>query len=110
MRFLDTNTKKFGLRRPPAGKEVGMVVKFLYENEPKYALILDPEWDGKMHAIKLEITTQKDLENLLTDLDRYDDYDALVAKYQQARYVPERPYRTYLTKKVRNLQEIYLKG
>jgi hypothetical protein len=110
MRFLNESSKKFGIRRPSAGKDVGMVVQFLYESETKYALIADPDWDGKMHAIKLEITNQKDLEELLTDLDRYDDYDAIVAKYTRKSYVPDRPYRTYLVDKVRNLKEIYLKG
>jgi hypothetical protein len=110
MRFLERDSKKFGVRRPSAGKDVGMVVQFTYENETKYALIADPDWEGKMHAIKLEITNQKDLEELLTDLDRYDDYDALVANYTRKPYVPERPYRTYLVNKVRNLKEVYLKG
>lgn len=83
MRFLTAESKKFGVRRPK-DKEAGMVVQFTYDNETKYALIVDPEWEGKMHAIKLEINNQKDLENLLTDLDRYDDYDALVQRYSNA--------------------------
>ncbi len=110
MRFLNDSSKKFGLRRPYRGKDVGMVVEFVYENEKKYGLIVDPEWDGKMHTLKLDITNQKDLEELLLDLDRFSDYRDLLTKYQSSKYAPERPYRTYTLKKVSNLREIYLKG
>lgn len=107
MNLVKQYPKTFGLRNPR--KKTGSVVTFLYENEQRYALVLDPYHKGKMHALNLELQTETELKDLLTKLDKTDNYDALYNKYFDSKYTKDRAYRTFLTDKVKDLKEVYLK-
>lgn len=111
MRYLDSSktfeVKSAGINR----RDVGMVVRFSYEGELKHAIILDVKYEGKMHAIKLyDDLSATNLKKLLKELDGNDNYDALVSRYMNAPYTPDRAYRTYIVNKMKNVQRIGLKG
>jgi hypothetical protein len=41
----------------------GKVIQFTYDSEQKYALVLNPEWEGKLHALSLrDINLSKFIE------------------------------------------------
>lgn len=107
MNLVEQYPNIFGLRTPR--KKTGSVVSFLYENEQRYAIVLDPYHKGKMHALNLELKSDSELKDLLNTLDKTDNYDALYNKYFDSKYTMDRAYRTFLTNKVTNLQEVYLK-
>jgi hypothetical protein len=110
MRYLGTSkifeVKNAGINR----RDVGMVVRFMYEGELKHAIILDVKYEGKMHAIKLyDDLSATNLKKLLTEIDENDTYDILVNRYMNAPYTPDRAYRTYIINKMRGVQRISLK-
>ena len=107
MNLVDQYPDLFGVRVPR--KKRGSVVRFLYENEQRYAIVLDPYHKGKMHALNLDLQNPTELKDLLTTLDKTDNYDALYNKYFDSKYTEDRAYRTFLTTKIKNLQEVYLK-
>jgi len=111
MDFIDSYKELFGVRRFAARAKLkpGTVVQFTYDNEQKYAMILNPEWEGKLHALSLKSLSPDGLKNLLRELSEEDNADAIYAKYKTSAYTETRPYRTYTLDKVRSLREIYLK-
>lgn len=91
-------------------RDVGMVIRFLYEGDTKHAIILDVSYEGKMHAIKLyDDLSARNLTKLLKELKDGESYDALVSRYMNAPYTPDRAYRTYLLKKMKGVQRISLR-
>lgn len=110
MKYLGTN-KTFHVKNANINRrDVGMVVRFLYEGELKHAIILDVKYEGKMHAIKLyDDLSATNLKRLLLEIDGNDNYDILVSRYMNAPYTPDRAYRTYIIKKMKNVQRISLK-
>lgn len=110
MRYLDSS-KTFGVKSANiSNRDIGMIVRFLYEGEVKHAIILDVAYEGKMHAIKLyDDLSTANLKKLLLEIDENDGYDVLVSRYMNAPYTPDRAYRTYILKKMRNVQRIFLK-
>lgn len=110
MRYLGTS-KTFDVKNANINRrDVGMVIRFLYEGELKHAIILDVMFEGKMHAIKLyDDLSATNLKRLLQEIDENDTYDILVNRYMNAPYTPDRAYRTYIIKKMRNVQRISLK-
>lgn len=107
MDFPQQYPKMFGVRRP--SKKTGAVVRFLYESKERYAIVLDPYHKGKMHAFNLELRSPEELKELLNELDKNDNYDVMYNKYLNSKYTEDRSYRTFLTNKISNLQEVYLK-
>lgn len=101
----------FGTRRFTSyGKlTTGKVVQFTYDNEQKYALVLDPEWEGKLHALSLKSLSPDSLETLLKDLKNITSREDVYARYKSSQYTETRPYRTYTISKISSLREIYLK-
>jgi hypothetical protein len=110
MKYLE-NSKTFELKNANINRrDVGMLVRFMYDGELKHAIILDVAYEGKMHAIKLyDDLSVTNLKKLLTEIDENDNYDILVNRYMNAPYTPDRAYRTYLLNKMRNVQRIALK-
>lgn len=110
MRYV-SSSNTFGIKSANiSNRDVGMVVRFTYEGETKHAIILDVAYEGKMHAIKLyDDLSANNLKKLLTEIDGNDNYDVLVGRYMNAPYTPDRAYRTYILKKMKNVQRIFLK-
>lgn len=110
MKYVDSS-KTFGVKSASINRrDVGMIVRFLYEGEVKHAIVLDVAYEGKMHAIKLDDKlSARLLKNLLNEVKDETNYDALLARYMNAPYTPDRAYRTYIIKKMRNVQQIFLK-
>lgn len=87
----------------------GKVIQFTYDSEQKYALVLNPEWEGKLHALSLrDINLSKFIEirKLVGD---DTDGQRLYAKFRNSPLLVNRPYRTYLLSKVSTLREVYIK-
>lgn len=101
----------FGTRRFTSyGKlSTGKVVQFTYDNEQKYALVLDPDWEGKLHALSLKSLSPDSLKTLLNDLKDMTSREEVYANYKSSQYTESRPYRTYTISKISALREIYLK-
>lgn len=87
----------------------GTVVQFTYDGEQKYAVVLNPEWEKKMHAISLRDMTPNLLQSLLKEIKEGDDPTILYDRYKNSQFTNVRPYRTYSIEKIRNLRQIYLK-
>jgi len=111
MDFVDAYKDLFGTRRFTSRSKLtpGMVVQFTYEGEQKYALVLDPEWEGKMHALSLKSLSPDGLKNLLVEVKKLDSKEEVYSRYKSSQYTESRPYRTYVIKKISTLREIYLK-
>lgn len=111
MDFVDSYKELFGVRRFTARAKLksGTVVQFTYDGEQKYAMVLNPEWEGKMHALSLKSLSPDGLKTLLKELSDEDNADAIYSKYKTSTYTETRPYRTYSLSKIRSLREIYLK-
>jgi len=87
----------------------GKVIQFTYENEQKYALVLNPGWEGKLHALSLRdinLSDFKDMRELISD---EQDSQIIYSKFKTSRFVVDRPYRTYLLSKISTLREVYIK-
>lgn len=111
MDFIDSYKELFGIRQfTSRGKLTpGTVIQFTYDGEQKYALVLDPEWEGKIHALSLKTLSPDGLQNLLKELKGSRSRDEVYSKYKRSQYTESRPYRTYIVKKISALREIYLK-
>lgn len=111
MDFVNSYKELFGVRRFTTRTKLkpGTIVQFTYDNEQKYAMVLNPEWEGKMHALSLKSLSPDGLKNLLKELSEEDNADTIYSKYKTSVYTETRPYRTYTLSKVRSLREIYLK-
>lgn len=112
MDFIDDYKEIFGIRQFVSKRSLspGTVVQFTYDNEQKYALILNPEWEGKMHALSLRFLSRESLIRLLKEIKELGDTaEALYDRYKVSEYAESRPYRTYTIGKISALREIYLK-
>ena len=87
----------------------GKVIQFTYDGQQKYALVLNPEWQGKLHALSLkDINAGEFIE--IRKLVRSDtDGQILYSRFRNSTLVADRPYRTYLLSKVSALREVYIK-
>jgi len=106
---MDSNI--FGIRKFISINKLstGKVIQFTYDGEQKYAVVLNPSWEGKMHAISLKNISDVMLRNLLEELSKEMDQVELYKKYKSSPYTETRPYRTYSINKIRYLREIFLK-
>lgn len=111
MDFLNLYKEIFGTRRFTSRTKLrpGTVVQFTYDGEQKYALILDPEWEGKMHALSLKSLSPDGLRTLLKEVKTLDTKEEIYSRYKNSQYTELRPYRTYTISKISSLREIYLK-
>ncbi len=101
----------FGTRKFTSNKQLrpGKVVQFTYDNEQKFALVLNPDWQGKLHALSLKTLTPDSLKSILEELVNESSYDSIYEKYKNSKYVESRSYRTYTVSKIKTLREIFLK-
>lgn len=110
---IDAHKDIFGTRRfvSRTNIKVGTIIQFTYDSEQKYAIVLNPDWEGKMHAISLKGIGAHDLRRLLNELKDNENNTAedLYKIYKSSEYTKERPYRTYINSKVSVLREVYLK-
>jgi len=105
MEYIDTD-KRFttisGRRR------VGAVVRFSYNGTSRMAIVLDPGYDNKMHAIQLDTLTAESLIDLLNDIQKSDTYESLRERFMRSPYSQDRAYRTFLITKISGLEEVVL--
>lgn len=101
----------FGVRRFTSNKQLrpGSVIQFTYMDEQKFALVLNPEWQGKLHALSLKSLTPDSLKSILKELTDESSYDVIYEKYKNSIYVESRSYRTYTISKIKTLREVFLK-
>lgn len=112
MAFFDEASSRFGIRKFISQRTLnaGKIVQFTYEGEQKYALVLNPNWQGKMHALSLPALNETTLDEIFKLTDGINDPDAIYSKFKTSRFVSDRPYRTYLLNKVSTMREIYIKA
>lgn len=109
---LDPSYKDIlGIRKFTSANDLkpGSVVQFTYDNEQKYALVLNPKWEGKMHGLSLMELSPTKVKKLLADIRELSSVDAIYETYKNSEYTMDRPYRTYTINKIKTLREIYLK-
>ena len=111
MAFLDDYSNQLGVRRFISQRSLmpGKVVQFTYDGDQKYALVLNPEWEGKMHALSLQTFTPDSLQEMFDLTEGETDERIIYDKFKTSNYVEERPYRTYLLSKMTALREVYIK-
>lgn len=111
MDYIDSYKDLFGTRRFVSRQKLraGAVVQFTYDAEQKYALVLNPEWNGKMHALSLKSLSPEQLRMLLGELKNLSTEQEVYEKYKASTYTESRPYRTYTIAKISTLREVFLK-
>jgi len=87
----------------------GKVIQFTYDGEQKYALVLNPEWQGKLHALSLRDIDISKFIRIRQLVGEETDGETLYSKFRTSTLVADRPYRTYLLSKVSALREVYVK-
>lgn len=111
MDYIDSYKDLFGTRRFVSRQKLraGAVVQFTYDSEQKYALVLNPEWNGKMHALSLKSLSPEQLRVLLGEVKNLSTEQEVYEKYKASSYTENRPYRTYTIGKISTLREVFLK-
>jgi hypothetical protein len=87
----------------------GKVVQFTYDNEQKYALVLNPNWEGKLHALSLKTLTPEKLSQIFKLIGNETNTEIIYDRFKNSNFVGDRPYRTYLLSKVSALREVFIK-
>jgi len=87
----------------------GKVIQFTYDGEQKYALVLNPEWQGKLHDLSLRDIDISKIVRIRQLVGEETDGETLYSKFRTSTLVADRPYRTYLLSKVSALREVYVK-
>lgn len=108
---IDAYKDIFGTRKFTSVSKLtpGTVVQFTYDDEQKHAVVLDPNWEGKMHALSLKNISPDDLRKFLIELVQITSKEEIYSRYKNSPYTVNRPYRTYSLTKVSALREVYLK-
>ena len=111
MAFLDAYRNQLGVRRfvSRRGLVPGKVIQFTYDGVQKYAMVLNPDWEGKLHALSLQTFTPGSLQEMFALTEGESDERIIYDKFKHSAFVGERPYRTYLLSKVTTLREVYIK-
>lgn len=91
----------------------GDIIVFAYDGELKVARVLNPEWENKLHALKLpenftevSLFPKEIVEVMKKDVASRTKAAELIRRYGDASI--ERSYRTYTIKKITNLQKVLL--
>lgn len=87
----------------------GTVIQFTYEGEQKYALVLNREWEGKLHALSLKNIDIAKFIQIRKLVGNETNGQSLYSKFKNSSLVADRSYRTYLLPKVSTLREVYIK-
>jgi hypothetical protein len=108
---LDAFSELLGTRRFVSVKtlEPGMVIQFTYDGAQRHAIVLNPDFGGKLHAISIAHIGPLKFIDLLRDIHGMDDPMQIHEKITNSQYVENRPYRTFLHRKMHNIRNIHLK-
>lgn len=87
----------------------GKVIQFTYDGEQKYALVLNPEWEGKLHALSIKDVNISKFIEIRKLVGKDTDSQLLYNKFRNSSLLMDRPYRTYLLSKVSTLREVFIK-
>jgi hypothetical protein len=87
----------------------GSLIQFTYNMEQKHALVLNPNWEGKLHALSLVGLSPEDTKQILAEVSNLNNSADIYETYKNSKYTMGRSYRTYLINKISALREIYLK-
>ena len=87
----------------------GKVIQFTYDGEQKYALVLNPEWQGKLHALSLKDIDLSKFVQIRKLVGKETYGELLYINFRKSTFLAERPYRTYLLSKVSTLREVFVK-
>jgi hypothetical protein len=87
----------------------GKVIQFTYDGQQKYALVLNPEWQGKLHALSLKDINAGEFIEIRKLVGSDTDGQILYSRFRNSSLVDDRPYRTYLLSKVSALREVFIK-
>lgn len=87
----------------------GDIIDFVYENDRKFALVLNPNWEDKVHALKLERFDTDSLKEILKEIKGIDDPTVLYDTFKNSKYVENRGYRTYKIDKMSLIRKVSLK-
>lgn len=100
-----------GLRAFTSRNELtpGKIIQFTYDGEQKYAIVLNPEWEGKLHGLTLENVDISKFVEIRNTVGLDTDGKVLYTKFKNFKLLNNRPYRTYLLSKVSALREVYIK-
>lgn len=110
MRYIDTNPEIFYVETVSSIREVevGSVVQFMYDGKQKVIIVLNPEWDGKLHALRLRQIQIQTMQRLLDNIQLDKDEKQVLNKYKNSSYVKDRPYRTYMIDKISVVRKVEL--
>lgn len=89
--------------------EEGDIIDFVYDNDRKYALVLNPNWNDKVHALKLERFDAESLIQILKEVKSIDNPSVLYDTFKDSKYVENRGYRTYKINKMSLIRKVFLK-
>jgi hypothetical protein len=108
---IDDIKRTLGVRSFVSRKDLtpGKVIQFTYDGEQKYALVLNPGWEGKLHALSLRDINLSDFKDMRKLVGDEQDGELIYSKFRTSRFVVDRPYRTYLLSKISTLREVYIK-
>jgi len=108
---IDQIRSTLGIRSFLSKKDLtpGKVIQFTYDGEQKYALVLNPGWEGKLHALSIKDINMSKFIEIRKLVGGIDDGQVLYAKFKNSSLLTDRPYRTYLLSKVSTLREVYVK-
>lgn len=87
----------------------GKVIQFTYDGEQKYALVLNPNWEDKLHGLSLKDVDLSKFIQIRDLVGSETNGEDLYNKFKNSNFVVDRPYRTYLLSKISALREIFVK-
>jgi len=108
---IDEIRSTLGIRTFVSRKDLtpGKVIQFTYDGEQKYALVLNPEWDGKLHGLSIKDINLSKFIDIRKLVGSDTDGQVLYSKFKTSGLLTDRPYRTYLLSKVSALREVFVK-
>jgi hypothetical protein len=111
MMAIDEIRSTLGIRSFVSRRDLtpGKVIQFTYDGEQKYALVLNPEWEGKLHALSIKDVNLSKFIEIRKLVDKDTDGQVLYSKFRNSSLLMDRPYRTYLLSKVSTLREVFIK-
>lgn len=86
----------------------GDIIDFRYDGLRKVALVLNPNWEDKLHALKVAKFSDRELTELLQQIGEEKDPEKLYEQFKYSSYVAERPYRTYVLKRISLVRKVFL--
>lgn len=96
----------------------GQVLEIQYtkvdgEKDTAMILVTDPEYDGKLHALKLTSLSETEMESLISDIrsvtrSNTENKTAIYDSLKNSPYAVIRPYRTYIKNNISSVKRITL--